>query len=526
LNDNNSSKNYDLRTTTKIIFESLYDNEKAKQWFPTAHVIHDDELINIKQLEFDGIEYVVRIKEAIPYSFLKGTVESLDGTSARTFEWTITPNESVKNWTRLTTKTFSDKISPRWISPLPAVGAAVGLITMLESGFASISAAYAATTITSVSSLTPVIFQATTAVEITGKGTVVYSKVFLTAIVMSTIVASGGGILLADAYYSDPLLEYSMYPAQLPSELFGITLMVTNIFSTDDKSEIINYHCNIDSIIYDLEYTFDCFTENSLGNKETIRTTVFIREPNDRLDSEASNCVSQHYTSIDTAAQEYPYLSELPNLSPSRILNLKNTHIKLMDDYYENREYPSAKKHASIVLKYFNINDLQSLSTMGNIIRDENRKNSLDTTCAIAIHRSSLLLDTVWGKLSLAEDYHVTGEYEKSIFWSSTVMDEYKQGNVDVEIDSYVNALIIKANALYRLSLDEQNGFDGAKIHYTLAHEIKKSYDTWFGLGNIDRHEKRFGDAMEKYQQARTFAHDTSEIDIAIQSISQVHNMT
>ena len=525
MSDNVSSKNYDLRTTTKIIFESLYHSEKAKQWFPTIHVIHNTESIDVKQLELDGIQYVARIKESIPYSVLKGTIESVDGTSKQTFEWTITPNETVKNWTRLTTKTISDKKQSRWISPLPAVGAAVGLIAILEHGFTSMSTAYAATAITSVSSLAPIVSQATTAAQTTSKG-VMSSKTVLTAIVLSTVVAIGGGIMLADAYYSDPLLEYSLYPAQLPSELHGTTLIVTNVFSTDDKSEIVDYNCNIDSIVYDLEYTFDCFTENSLGNKETIRTTVSIKEPNNRLEPEAIDCISQNYVSTNNLTQEYPYLLELPNLSPSRIINLKNIHIKLMDDYYEDKEYASAKKHATIVLKYFNINDIQSLSTMGNLIRDQNRQNPLAVKCAIAIHDSSILLHTVWGKISLAEDYHVVGEYEKSIFWSSKIIDGYEQNNPDIEVDSYVNSLIIKANTLYRQSLDEQNGFDDAKMHYTLAHEIKESYDTWFGLGNIDRHETNFEGAMDKYQQARLLAQDTDEIDDAIQNISFAWNFT
>ena len=123
------------KATAKIIFESLYNNEKAKQWFPTIHVIHNNESIDTKQLEFDGIEYVARIKEAIPHSSLKGTIESLDGTSKQTFEWIITPNESVKNWARLTTKITSDKKQLRWISPLPAVGAAVGLAAILQPPF-------------------------------------------------------------------------------------------------------------------------------------------------------------------------------------------------------------------------------------------------------------------------------------------------------------------------------------------------------------------------------------------------------
>ena len=122
MSDNESYKIYDLRTTTKIIFESLYDSEKARQWFPTIHIIHKNETANIKQLESDGIEYVARITEAIAYSSIKGTIESLDGKPTQHFEWTIIENESVKKWSRLITKTKSSKKQVNWISPLPAVG--------------------------------------------------------------------------------------------------------------------------------------------------------------------------------------------------------------------------------------------------------------------------------------------------------------------------------------------------------------------------------------------------------------------
>jgi len=257
-------KIYDLRTTTKIVFESLYDSEKARQWFPTIHVIHKNETANIKKLEFDGIEHVARITEAIAYSSIKGTIESLDGKSRQHFEWTITENESVKKWSRLTTKTKSSKKQINWISPLPAVGAGVGLITVLQNGFANMTSAYATAAIGSVSSLSQAASAAGSSANTSGSG-VMASKTVITAIIVSTLVATGGGIVFIDAYYSDPLVEFRLSPAQLPSDLHGTSLLVTNVFSSDSKSSIVNYDCNVDSIIHDLEYTFDCFTENSLG---------------------------------------------------------------------------------------------------------------------------------------------------------------------------------------------------------------------------------------------------------------------
>ncbi len=177
------------------------------------------------------------------------------------------------------------------------------------------------------------------------------------------------------------------------------------------------------------------------------------------------------------------------------------------------------------MLKYFNINDLQALSTLGNSIRDNDRQDSALVKCAIAIHSTPFLSNSVWGEISLAEDYHVLGEYKTSISWSSKVINEYGH-NPNIYIDNYVNALIIKANALYRLSVNEQSVFDDAKTNYALAHEIRESYDTWFGLGNIDRHEGQFTEALLKYKQARLLASDTTEIDDAIKSISFATNTT
>ena len=205
-------------------------------------------------------------------------------------------------------------------------------------------------------------------------------------------------IAFIDAYYSEPLVEFYLSPSQLPSELHGTSLIVTNVFSSDGKFSIVDYDCNVDSIIYNLEYTFDCFTENSLGGKEVIKTTISIKGPNNMLESETVDCVSQHSWPTKNLPSEYPYLLKLPNLSPSRISELKQNHINLMDTNYEKHDYISAKKHATIVLKYFNVNDLQSLSTLGNLIRDSNRQNLEFTKCAIAIHSTPFLSNSCMGE--------------------------------------------------------------------------------------------------------------------------------
>ena len=115
-----------------------------------------------------------------------------------------------------------------------------------------------------------------------------------------------------DAYFSDPYVEYSLYPAQLPADLHGTSLTVTNVFSTDNKNEIVDYSCNADQIVHGLEYTFDCTTKNTFGNVQTINTTIVIKEPNNLLGEQAESCLSEYITSTDEMVNEYAYLSKLP----------------------------------------------------------------------------------------------------------------------------------------------------------------------------------------------------------------------
>ena len=351
--------------------------------------------------------------------------------------------------------------------------------------------------------------------------TSIISKSLLAVIIVS-IVTAGGGIMIGDAYFSDPTVEYYVYPEQMPAELHGMSLEIMDVYSTDEKSEIINYDCDNESVVHDLNYSFECVTENSLGNKESVTTTVSVKAPNNKLDADAIQCVEQYYYPLsDEFTNNYTYLSNLPNASPGTLSDYKNTHIKLMDDYFENHDYANAKKHATIVLKYFNINDIQALSTLGNVMRDEDRTDVNGVQCAIAVHSTPFISHTAWGKLSLADNYHVLGDYDTSTYWSSQVIDGYVV-QVDDEIHeiSYVNSLIVKANALYRQALVEQSEFDQAKMYYNLAHDITPSYDTWFGLGNIDRHEGNFEGALEKYERARELASDdTTEINDAINRV-------
>ena len=354
-------------------------------------------------------------------------------------------------------------------------------------------------------------------------GVVITTEGVASLTIISIVIIGGGGIPFGDAYYSNPSVEYSVYPGQMPAELHGVSLYVQDVYSTNDKSKITGYECDNESIIHDLDYSFECITENSLGNKESVVTTISVREPNNQLGEIATQCVEQYNVPTDGISRDYPYLSELPNLSTTTLSDYKNAHVKLMDDYFTAHDYEGAKKHATIVLKYFNVNDLQALSTLGNVMRDEDRTNNNGVNCAIAVHSTMFIANTAWGKLSLAEDHHVLGDYDESARWSSQVINEYITQTKDtIHEISYVNGLVINANALYRQTLVGQGGnFDEAKRHYSMAHDIIPSYDTWFGLGNIDLHEGNIANALEKYKEAKKFAGtDSIEIDDAISKIS------
>ena len=358
-----------------------------------------------------------------------------------------------------------------------------------------------------------------------GQSTTIASKKFLVAMMMSGVALSGTGFVLGDAYYSDPFVEYSLYPAIIPAELHGTSLTVNDVSSNNILSKIIEYDCFTEPIIRESNYSFDCTTKNSFGNQQNVTTVIQIKKPFSVVrDEYASECLSQHYMLPNDITEKYPYLSSLPGVGLAGLSDLKNEHRDMMNAAYDAHDYKSAKIHATIVLKYFDANNIYALTTMGNVMRDENRDNAENVSCAIAIHHTPYVSNTIWGQLSLAEDYHVLRDYDVSTKWSSKIINAYEHNNDTMEEVNYVNAMIVKANALYQKALIEGGPLDTAKEHYELAHDLRESYATWFGLGNIDRIEGDFVDALEKYQQARELTDDPTEIDNIIDNLYKPNN--
>ena len=510
-----------VRSPIESVYGCISDNAKTRKWFPEIWIVNSDEQVDYEYLKENKIRYLFRINKKIKNELVKGMVESFydENYPKLCFQIKLKSDSTVSNWTQVQVSVVSPILSSRKIEVFSASGTIL-VLAALGTGFGNMSSAYAATAVATSSSTmisTPVTSKTIAASGVVVKGTTI-SKTTLTAIMMSIITVAGGGVI-GDTYYSDPNVEYAVYPAQIPAELSGVSLVVGDVYSTDDKSEIINYDCNNESIVHDLHYSFECIAENSLGNKESVITTVSVKEPNNLLGADATQCVEQYYYPLsDEFTSSYTYLSNLPNASPSSLSNYKNTHIKLMDDYFEDRDYTNAKKHATIVLKYFNINDIQALSTLGNIMRDEDRTDIMGAQCAIAVHSTPFLYHTAWGKISLAEDYHVLHDFKQASSLASLVIDDYNNPKKqDVHEVTYKNALIIKANALFRMAMAEQaNDIEEIRKYYTLAHEIEPSYDSWFGLGNLDRYVSNFDEALEKYEQAKKLAKDTAEIDYEI----------
>ena len=346
----------------------------------------------------------------------------------------------------------------------------------------------------------------------TGSGTGV-SKVLIAVITVTVISGAGGGIYAGDAYFSDLELEYAVNPPHSPAELHGVELSIQKIYSTDRKSYIVSYDCNAEPIIYEFPYSFTCTAKNNFGNEQQISATIDSPSPDSELSMDARHCIEEHYEHDSDWEIEYPYLSKIIYSNDTKLNSLKKDHIKMMDDYFELKEYANSKKHAYIILKYFDAENIQALSTLGNIIRDENRRNTENLGCAIAIHENEILQRHVWGKLSLAEDNHVLGNFDVTIELTTDVINDDKIQEAK-DSTSYWNALVIKGNALFMKALIHGPvDFGPAHYHYTTAHQIKESYGTWLGLGNIDRQLGNCEDALEKYEYAKQMAKDTREVD-------------
>ena len=105
------------------------------------------------------------------------------------------------------------------------------------------------------------------------------------------------------------------------------------------------------------------------------------------------------------------------------------------------------------------------------------------------------------------------------------MIDKYEFGSIKIEKASYAIAMIIKANTLYREQTESHSDpkyrdLEGAKELYQKSHDISPVYDTWFGLGNIDRDNGDCTNALEKYKKARDLASFTKDIDGTISSCS------
>ncbi len=492
-----------VASTAEQVFQDLMNPFKYSAFFDNTFLsVPGNEVIP------EHYEFVATVKEHNKNDFILGTIDTVlpdESFKQLNFEWRF--EELGNNRTQVSYRIYDDDKTPlsehsRYWNNKTKV-----LITTSTVGFGTI-----------VASNTTVIMSTASASGI------IFSKPAIAAIMITVAAISAGGLINDDAFLSDPRVEYSLYPSQLPAELHGTELTLNGILA-DDGSPISMYECDHEPIIRGLDYSFDCVVKNSLGIEQTVTTVVQIREPIRFLNNAAMDCVSRYDALPADVTYEFPYLQNLPELSPSRLVNLKNQHVKTMDDSFDDKDYANAKKHATILLKYFNGNDIQTLSTMGNIIRDEDRQNHDNVSCAMAIHSNPFIANTSWGTLSLADDNHVLGKFETASKLASLIIDRYESGDITIEEVSYKNASIVKANALFRIvmaatdpDIDDigrqyAKEVEEIRYQYMKAHDIEPSYDSWFGLGNLDRYVGDFDDALEKYKEAKKMARDTTEID-------------
>ena len=483
------------------LFKNLMKPEKYSSYFSNTFL----SITGAEKIP-DHFEFVATVMKSNTPSYISGTINSVqadDDFQELDFEWNLKRIDADHTEINYQVSSVSNPVIPS----SPIINPLYGVKTMaiIGSSTAGITAMAVIPTTMIVSS-------------VAGTGGVLISKSILTAILLSVgvVAVGGGGVVVNDTYLSDPYIAYSLYPAQLPADLHGTELRINGFYLNDGGMASI-YECDSKPIIYGTEYSFDCTTTTFLGTQETITTTVHIKPPQIFLNADAMDCISRHDTLSDDVTDQYPYLLNLPSFSPTKLTNLKAEHIKTMDDYFEVRDYESAKKHVMIILKYFNGNDIQTLSTLGNTIRDEDRQNMENIQCAMVIHSTPFIANTAWGTLSLAEDNHVLGNFETASALTSQIINRYELGDQSIDEITYKNALVIKANALIRMAMEVQtkdvDKIENIRKHYTLAHNIEESYDTWFGLGNLDRYVGDFDDALEKYEEAKKWARDSTEIN-------------
>ena len=196
------SISYDYMCSRHDLFEELCDTSKARKWFPELFVTQPDTQLDLEKLRENGIQYIARINKTIPYSNISGTIESIDNTTDKLhFEWTLTRDPNVKNWTHLNME-FTEPVRvqrSRWWGA-PIIGTGGGLIALFESGLLNAQNAYASGT-------TNAILSKSVSVSPSSKGGSLASASSLKIAGIIAILAVGGIFGSVYANSSNTLLE-------------------------------------------------------------------------------------------------------------------------------------------------------------------------------------------------------------------------------------------------------------------------------------------------------------------------------
>ena len=88
--------------------------------------------------------------------------------------------------------------------------------------------------------------------------------------------------------------------------------------------------------------------KNNFGNEQQVSATIDLPAPDSQLSMEARHCIESHYEPDSDLEIEYPYLSKIIYVNDTKLNSLKKDHIKIMDDYFEDKDYVNSKKHADL----------------------------------------------------------------------------------------------------------------------------------------------------------------------------------
>lgn len=228
-----------------------------------------------------------------------------------------------------------------------------------------------------------------------------------------------------------------------------------------------------------------------------IAAILLYQTPELQSSSSWPQCIIPYMNTPKNASSIYGLGN--PFLSDSDRFKLKYDLRVISDEAHAERDYEKSLTTSSIVLTLIDPNDIASISQLGNAIRDTNKTDTSRVLCSKSIHESPEVRKYIFGKMALAEDHLLLGEFQESIDVITPVIDKCKTEDSTIEVESCANSLIIRGNANYRLTY-----YDDAEHDYNKSIKTDgEKADSLFGLGNIEYYrDSNFYDASINFKKA------------------------